>query len=147
MPNTFTQCHVHVVFSTKQRQPTIREEIQPRLWAYMAGICQSHGMIPVEIGGIENHVHLLLHLPPALALAKAVLLIKSNSSRWMHGMHRGFAWQDGYGAFNVSASNVESVARYVRNQKQHHRRMTFEDEYIILLKKHGVAYQLKYVFG
>ena len=113
----------------------------------MAGICQSHGLMAVEIGGIENHVHLLLHLPPALALSKAVLLIKSNSSKWMNEMHKKFAWQDGYGAFNVSASSVESVVRYVRNQKQHHRKMSFEDEYILLLKRHGIAYEPKYVFG
>src|SRR5438094_399968 len=105
----------------------IPEEIQPLLWAYMAGVCKNHGMIAREIGGMEDHVHLLFHLPPTLALSKAVLTIKSNSSRWINESGKHLAWQQGYGAFNVSASNVEEVMRYIHNQKEHHHKMSFEE--------------------
>jgi len=113
----------------------------------MAGICRHQKIIPVAIGGIENHAHLLFHLPPTLTLAKAINLIKANSSKWMNENGRSFAWQEGYGAFNVSVSSLETVAKYVRNQRWHHRKMTFEDEFLALLKKHRIEYDLKYVFG
>jgi putative transposase len=147
LSNIFTKCHVHVVFSTKHRQEIISDQAQPRLWAYMAGICKNHQIIALEIGGTEDHVHLLFHLPPTLALSKAVLLLKSNSSKWMNEAGTLFAWQEGYGAFDVSASNLESVAIYIRNQKEHHRKMSFEDEYVALLNKHGIGFNPKYVFG
>lgn len=146
MANTFTKCHVHVIFSTKHRKKIISEATQPHLWAYMAGICKNHGMIPVEIGGVEDHVHLLFHLPPRLALSRALNLIKSNSSKWMNEAAGGFAWQEGYGAFNVSASNVESVRKYFLNQKEHHLKMSFQEEYIALLQKHGVDFDPRYIF-
>lgn len=84
--------------------------------------------------------------PPRIALAKAVLLIKSNSSKWMNENGTAFGWQEGYGAFNVSASNVESVRKYILRQKEHHRKMTFKEEFIALLKKHGVDFDPRYVF-
>jgi putative transposase len=147
MSHTLTQSHVHVVFSTKNRLKTIPAKIQPELWSYIAGICRNRKMIPVAIGGIEDHAHLLFHLPPTLTLSKAVNLIKANSSRWMNEHGRNFAWQEGYGAFNVSVSNLEAVAKYVRNQRWHHRKMTFEEEFLALLKKHRIEYDPKYVFG
>jgi len=147
MSHTFTQSHVHAVFSTKNRLKSIPIDVQPKLWSYMAGICRHQKIIPVAIGGIENHAHLLFHLPPTLTLAKAINLIKANSSKWMNENGRSFAWQEGYGAFNVSVSSLETVAKYVRNQRWHHRKMTFEDEFLALLKKHRIEYDLKYVFG
>ena len=146
MSNTYTKCHIHVVFSTKHRERLIPQEIQPRVWAYIAGICQNHEIIPFQIGGMEDHVHLLFHLPPRIALSEAVLLVKSNSSKWMNENGAAFAWQEGYGAFNVSASNVESVRKYILNQKEHHRKMSFKEEFIALLKKHGVDFDPRYVF-
>ena len=92
-------------------------------------------------------MHLLFHLPPSLALAKAVTLFKSNSSRWMNESSRKFAWQEGYGAFSVSTSNLAAVVRYIQDQESHHRKISFEDEYLMLLKKHGVEFDPKYVFG
>jgi REP element-mobilizing transposase RayT len=120
--------------------------MQPKLWAYMAGIARNHDFLVLANGGIEDHVHLLIQLPPVLSLAKAVSLLKSNSSSWMseHGM--SFAWQEGYGAFSVSASNMATVKRYIANQEKHHRRRTFEDEFIALLKKHDIPFDPKYVF-
>jgi REP-associated tyrosine transposase len=136
-----------VIFSTKDRRKTIATEFQPRLWAYLAGIAKNHGVIALAVGGTENHVHILFHLPPTLALARAVLLLKANSSKWMSEGGRGFSWQEGYGAFSVSVSALDAVVRYIRNQEAHHGKISFEEEYRAILKKHGVDYEPKYVFG
>ena len=146
MSHTYAQNHLHVVFSTKERRKLIDVSMQPKLWAYMAGIARNHDFLVLANGGIEDHVHLLIQLPPVLSLAKAISLLKSNSSSWMseHGMK--FAWQEGYGAFSVSASNFATVERYIANQEKHHRRRTFEDEFIALLKKHDIPFDPKYVF-
>jgi putative transposase len=147
LAHTFSRNHVHVIFSTKDRRNTIAKDFQPRLWAYLAGIAKNHEMIALAVGGTENHVHILFHLPPTLALAKAVLLLKANSSKWMSERGTGFSWQEGYGAFSVSASNLDTVIRYIRNQEAHPRKTSFEEEYRAILRKHGVDYEPKYVFG
>src|SRR5258708_2723769 len=104
-------------------------------------------MVCLGVGGTQNHVHILLQVPPNLALAKAVLLLKANSSKWMGEQGIDFSWQEGYGAFSVSASNLDQVTRYIQNQEMHHRRTGFEDEFRALLRKHGVEYDPKYAFG
>jgi len=147
MAHSFSRNHLHVIFSTRQRRKTIPREWQPRLWAYLAGICKNHGMIALAVGGTQDHVHLLFHLPPSLALAKAVLLLKSNSSKWMGELGREFSWQEGYGAFSVSSSNLNAVMRYIQNQEAHHRKISFEEEFRAILKRHGVEYEPKYMFG
>ena len=120
----------------------IREEIQPQLWAYMAGIAENHGMHAVAIGGIEDHVHALVNLGPTLGIAKAVQVLKANSSRWMNE-HPGtrFEWQEGYFACSVSRSVVPKVRQYIANQEKHHRRMDSQQEFALLLKKHGFDVQ------
>jgi len=147
LAHTFSRNHIHLVFSTKDRRNSIAKEWQPRLWAYLSGICKNHEMIALSIGGTENHVHILLHLPPKLALAKAVLLLKANSSKWMGEQRKDFSWQEGYGAFSVSSSNLDQVGRYIQNQEMHHRKTSFEEEFRALLRKHGVEYDPKYAFG
>lgn len=147
MSHTYTQNYIHLVFSTKQRARTISKEVQPKLWAYMAGICHEHKMVSKAIGGIENHVHLLFHLPPTLLLSKAAYLIKANSSRWMKDYVADFEWQEGYGAFSVSASNLVRVEKYIHNQGSYHKKVAFEQEYLALLKKHRVEFDPRYVFG
>ncbi len=146
MSHTYTKCHFHIVFSTKGRRRLISKKMQPELWAYMAGICKNVGIWVHAIGGIEDHVHALFELPVAIPLPKAVNLLKSNSSRFMNRRGR-FSWQEGYASFSVSASNIPAVRRYVLNQEAHHRKMTFEQEFVALLKKHGIQFDPKYVFG
>jgi REP element-mobilizing transposase RayT len=148
MPHAFTNNHIHLVFSTKERRKLISSEFQPETWSYMAGICKKTGLIPVAINGMADHVHLLFHLPPALSLAKAVSSLKANSSRWLNEQKKiKFAWQEGYGAFSVSASNVAVVARYIRNQQQHHKNMSYADEFLALLRKHNIEFDRKYALG
>jgi REP element-mobilizing transposase RayT len=147
MAHSYSQIYIHLVFSTKERRNFISKELQPHLWAYIAGICKKYEMTAVAIGGTENHVHILFHLSPKLALAKAIQLIKGNSSKWMGERGIEFAWQEGYGAFGVSSSNLDQVAGYIRNQEAHHRKFSFEEEFRALLKKHGVEYDPKYVVG
>jgi putative transposase len=158
MAHAFSRNHIHLIFSTKDRRNTITKVWQPRLWAYLGGICENHEMIPLAVGGTENHVHILFHLSPKLALAKAVTLLKANSSKWMNEQGIRFAWQGGAGstwsppgtccgAFSVSASNLDQVTRYVQNQESHHRKTSFEDEFRALLRKHGVEFDPKYLLG
>ena len=147
MSHTYAQNVIHVVFSTKDRRKIISGEFQPRMWAYAAGICKKLGILVHAVGGMEDHIHLLIRVPPALALAKAVLAIKSNSSRWANEEGHKFAWQEGYAAFSVSSSNVPAVVRYIQNQEAHHRKMSFDAEFLALLKKHGVEFDLKFVLG
>jgi REP element-mobilizing transposase RayT len=147
MPHSFVQNYVHVVFSTKEREKLLRKSMQPKLWSYMAGVARNHDFLVLANGGMEDHVHLLLQLPPTLALAKAIALIKANSSRWIGEHGTRFAWQEGYGAFSVSASNRRVVEKYIGDQEKHHRRMTFEREFLGLLKKHEIPFDPKYVFG
>jgi REP element-mobilizing transposase RayT len=113
----------------------------------MAGIGRNHGCLVLANGGMSDHVHLLIQLPPVLALAEAISVVKSNSSRWMNDHGIEFNWQEGYGAFSVSASNLGTVKRYIANQEQHHRKKTYEQEFEGLLRKHGIPFDPKYVFG
>jgi putative transposase len=147
MSHTYVQNAIHVVFSTKDRRKTISKDLQPRMWAYVAGICKNHEIFVHAVGGMDDHIHLLVQIPASLSVAKAVLAIKSNSSRWANEQGNKFAWQQGYAAFSVSSSNVPAVIRYIQNQESHHKRMSFDDELIELLKKHGIEFDPKFVFG
>jgi REP element-mobilizing transposase RayT len=110
----------------------------------MVGVCKEERIFVQEIGGMDDHAHLLIQLPATLSLSDAVLEIKTSSSRWMG---RNFAWQRGFGAFSVSASNLDAVVRYIRTQESHHKKMSFDEEFIALLRKHGVLFDPKYVLG
>ena len=138
MSNSYVCNHIHIVFSTKNRSRMISDEIQPKLWAYLAGIARNHGMHAVAIGGIEDHIHALINLGGKLGIAKAVQVLKANSSRWMNEHARArFDWQEGYFAGSVCRSQVLRVIGYIKNQKEHHRKMDSATEYALLLKKHG----------
>jgi len=145
--HSYSRNHIHLVFSTKERRSTIPAERQADLWAYIAGICKNHQMIPLAVGGTDNHIHVLFHIPPTIPLAKAVQVLKANSSRWMGEQGTAFSWQEGYGAFGVSVSNLDRVERYIRNQEAHHRKFSFEREFGALLRKHGVRWDPEDRFG
>jgi REP element-mobilizing transposase RayT len=147
MSHSYSQNVIHVVFSTKDRQKTIAPIFQPNLWAYVAGVGKKDGIFLYDIGGMEDHLHLLMRLPPTAALAKAINSIKSNSSRWANQEGQKLAWQQGYGAFSVSASLVPTVREYIQNQKVHHEKLSFEEEFLALLKKHRVEFDPRYVLG
>ena len=137
MPHTYSQNHLHVVFSTKERRKLITKEFQPKLWSYVAGIGRNNDFLVLANGGMEDHAHLLIQLPATLTLAKAVQLLKGSSSKWANEHGREFSWQEGYGAFGVSKSNINAVTKYITNQEKHHRKITFEEEFIAFLKSTG----------
>jgi putative transposase len=147
MSHAYARNYLHIVFSTSGRRKLLRAELQPRLWGYMRGIAKNYEMDLLAIGGIEDHVHLLVALPPKLSLSDAIRAFKANSSKWMKESGRRFSWQAGYGAFSVSTLQLGAVREYIRNQAIHHRRRGFEEEFTALLKKHGIAFDREYVFG
>jgi putative transposase len=143
-PTTYAYNPVHVVFSTKQRRKLIPKETRSHLWAYLAGVCTKQSVFVHEIGGMEDHLHMLIEIPLIMTSSDALQEIKASSSRWMG---RNLAWQRGFGVFGVSASNMDAVIRYIRTQEAHHKKMTFEEEFTALMEKHGVAYDPRYGFG
>ncbi len=148
MSHTYVSCLIHCVFSTKNRRDLIAEEVQPQLWAFLGGIAGKNGFKSVIGGGTANHVHTLLSLPATLPLAKAMQLIKGASSHWINENHtKGFAWQQGYGAFTVGISQKDQTISYIRTQRQHHKKRSFEEEFLTFLKKHGVEYDPQHVWG
>jgi putative transposase len=150
MSHSYVSNRMHCVFNTKQRRKLIDQELETRLWPYVVGIARQNAFQIVAVGGMEDHIHLLVLLPGPLSVSKALQLIKGGSSKWIHDefpQHRNFAWQEGYGAFGVSISHVDQTVAYIKNQKQHHRKKTFEEEFIGFLKKHRIEYDPKHVFG
>jgi len=139
----FTSCLVHCVWSTKDREPLLTSDLRDRLWPYLGGIAKQNQMKALAIGGASDHVHVLLSVPATLSVAKAMQLLKGNSSKWLRAtfpkMH-SFAWQEGYGAFSINVSGVDATVVYIRNQAEHHRTRSFRHEYAAMLKKHGFAY-------
>ena len=148
MPSTHLSLHYHIVFSTKERRPQIADDWRLRLHEYLGGLIRAAEAIPECVGGVADHIHLLVGLKATHVLATFVQDIKQTSSRWIHESIRveDFAWQQGYGAFTVSVSNCEAVKQYIVKQPEQHRTKTFQEEYIALLKKHGVAYEEKYLW-
>jgi REP element-mobilizing transposase RayT len=141
VPHTFACLLVHAVFSTKDRAPVLSPEFSGRLFPYMGGIVKELKAAPIIINGPADHVHALLSVPPATAVADLLRVLKTNSSRWVHEQfpeYKGFAWQAGYGAFTVSASRSEDVRAYIASQCERHRKMSFQEEFLGLLKRHGL---------
>jgi putative transposase len=137
------------VFSTKDRRPFLTAQLQDRLWPFLGGIDRENRMKALSIGGVEDHVHLLLTLPATMPIAKAMQLMKGGSSKWVHETfpdQRLFAWQEKYGAFGVSVSQLEKITKYIENQPQHHRKMSFQEEFVSLLNKHNIEYDERYLW-
>ena len=150
MADTYTSLYYHVVFSTKNRVGHIKPEIEHRVWEYVGGIARENKMTALQVGGIEDHIHALVMAPAALSPSQIAQYLKGDSSKWIHEEFpelRGFAWQDGYGAFTVSKSNLPDVVRYIESQREHHRQKTFQEEYLDFLNKHGIDYDERYVWG
>ncbi|HLZ54962.1 MAG TPA: IS200/IS605 family transposase [Verrucomicrobiae bacterium] len=146
---SYISSYFHCIFSTKDRRALIRPELRERLWPFLGGIARQNKMKAIEIGGVEDHIHILLSLPSTMAISKALQLIKGGSSKWIHETfpeQRLFAWQEEYGAFSVSVSQLDKTIEYIKGQETHHRKMTFQEEFLALLKKHHIKYDERYLW-
>ena len=149
MSHSYVNNLMHCTFSTKGRYPFIESNLESNLWPYVGGIARANRMKALAIGGTADHIHALLSLPSMMSFAKAVQLIKGGSSKWIHETfpkYKKFEWQEGYGAFSVSASQARKTVAYIQNQKGHHRRKTFQEEFWALLDKHGITYDARYLY-
>ncbi len=149
MANTYCSVNIHYVFSTKNRAPLLVSPMKERVWAYMGGIARENKMTALCVGGVTDHVHMLVSIPTTLSIAKGIQLIKGGTSAWIHATFPGmghFAWQEGYGAFSVSVSHINDTKAYIENQEQHHRGKSFQEEYLAFLKRHEIAYEEKYIW-
>jgi putative transposase len=138
---------IHCVFSTKERKDLIPNDLLPRLWKYVAGIGRNHGIAVLAAGGTANHSHLLIALPSDMTPAKAVQVLKANSSRWIRQHGIAFTWQEGYGAFSVSSSNKAAVVDYIEHQAEHHRGRSYEVEFEAMIRKSGMRFDSEEAFG
>jgi putative transposase len=149
MGQSFVQNYLHIVFSTKYRQPLIHAPVEEELHSYLGGICNKLQCQSIKVGGYTDHIHILCMLSKKIALMKLMEELKSHSSKWIktkgEGYHN-FYWQDGYGAFSVRPSEIDVVINYIANQHQHHAKKNFQDEYRGILKKYKVEYNEKYVW-
>jgi putative transposase len=149
VPQSLSKVILHIIFSTKNREPWLNSEVRPRLHAYLATVCRDLGAELVRVGGVSDHVHIVTTLPRTLSQAQLIEQIKKASSKWIKTLdsrYRGFFWQRGYGAFSVSPSQLEAALQYVESQQEHHRTRTFQEEYRELLRRHGVEFDERYVW-
>ena len=149
MPQSLARLHIHLIFSTKNREPLLRESIRDSLHGYLATVLQNFGCPPVLINSVEDHVHILFELGRTVAVSEAVEECKKTSSKWIKTQgpeYAQFARQAGYGAFAVSESNVDDVRKYIANQPEHHRKKSFQEEYRAFLERHRVTFDEKYVW-
>jgi putative transposase len=150
MANTYTSIHLHLVFSTKNRERWITPDIEQSVWSYLGGICRSHGVKALHIGGVEDHVHLLISLPTTMALSEWMRRLKGESSKWISGQWpalKAFSWQDGYGAFSVGQSQVADTIQYITRQREHHAKSSFENEYRKFVTMHNLPVDERYLLG
>lgn len=148
MSQSFVQFYSHIVFHTKNNEKLINDGVSDELYSYIGGILKNYRSIPFQIGGTPDHVHVLCTLPKTMTLADLVEEIKRSSSKWIKSKgpeYYNFYWQDGYGAFSVGWSQIEEVKEYIRNQKVHHDKTSFTEEYKMLLDENGVSYDEKYL--
>ena len=149
MANTYSQIYIQTVFAVNGRLSLIRPEFKEELYKYITGIVRNQGQKLITINGMRDHVHILIGLKPAMALADLVREVKAdstnfiNKNKWVHGR---FTWQEGYGAFSYGHSQLDTIIRYIQNQEQHHKRSSFKNEYLTLLRKFDIAFEEKYVF-
>jgi REP-associated tyrosine transposase len=149
MPQSFACLHYHFIFSTKNRQPFITPDLEPRLFEYIGGTLRANKSVLLAAGGMRDHLHLLVGLSKELSVSEVMRIVKAESSKWIHEKIAGldlFAWQAGYGAFTVSYSNINAVKLYFANQKDHHRTTTFKEEFVEFLVRHEIDYDEGYLW-
>ncbi|MBI2471981.1 MAG: IS200/IS605 family transposase [Planctomycetes bacterium] len=149
MAGTFTFIGIHFVFSTKNRVPLLDNTIHERLFSYIGGIIREIGGKLIEINSMPEHIHFYAYMPKTVSVSKFMEIVKANSSKWVHDSFPNkdkFGWQDGYGAFSVSKSTEDTVIQYIRNQQEHHRKKSFQEEFIEFLNKHGIEYDENYLW-
>ena len=149
MPQSLVKNYLHITFSTKNRSPFIDNEVKDELFNYLGGICKNMECNPVQVGGVEDHIHILCLLSRKIALMKLIEELKSHSSKWIKtkgSKYQKFYWQKGYGSFSVNPSEIETVVNYIQNQNEHHKKKTYKDEYLAFLKKYHVEYDERYVW-
>ena len=146
MSQSLVSNRVHIIFSTEARKTLITADAKDALWRYIMGIGKNLDLPILAVGGMPDHVHLLVAIPPNKTISETIQKLKANSSRWMKSRVPGFAWQRGYAAFSVSTSSVDATVEYIRNQERHHARRDFKRELLDFLAKNGVAYDERYVF-
>ncbi len=147
MPHTYSNLIFHIVFSTKERRPLITPAIKARLYDYIGGTVRGLGGILIEIGGVSDHVHILVILKPTILLSDFMRELKSNTSKWANEITNGnFEWQNGYGAFTVGKSQISHVQRYIQNQEEHHQKADFRQEFIQMLESSGIAFDKQYLW-
>jgi len=150
MANTFSQIYIQTVFAVENRQSLITPAFKEDLYRYITGIVRNQGQKLIAINGVADHVHLLIGLKPAMALADLVREIKSDSTNYINEkrfVHGHFNWQEGYGAFSYGHSQLDRIIRYIQNQEAHHQKRSFKSEYMTLLRKFDIAFEKKYVFN
>ncbi|MBF0107428.1 MAG: IS200/IS605 family transposase [Deltaproteobacteria bacterium] len=148
--STLTNLQTHIVFSTKNREPMISDSIQHRVYEYMSGVIRGEKCVLLGIGGMSDHVHLLIKIKADLSVSELMKRVKGNTSHWNNENRitpRRFSWQDGFGAFSVSQSQKDAVFSYIANQQEHHRKKTFQEEFIDFLKKQKIEYNEKYLWS
>ncbi len=147
MSHTYTNLITHNVFSTKEREGLIKDEIKPELHKYLGGLVKELKGKPIKINGMNDHVHILATLPPTVSTSEAMRFIKANSSKWVsEKFNQPFEWQKGYGAFSVSRSGMDAVVNYIENQVEHHQKRDFRTEFLSLLKKYEVEFDEKFLW-
>ncbi|MGB9199184.1 MAG: IS200/IS605 family transposase [Terriglobales bacterium] len=147
MSHTASNLVIHLIFSTRGRREFLTPEVRTDLFPYLGGIVRELRGTALIINGMADHVHMLIRIRPALAVAEVARVVKTNSSRWARAKWKmEFAWQTGYGAFSVSESNVRAISRYIAAQEEHHKKRTFQEEYVAFLKKNNVAYDERYIW-
>jgi len=150
MSQSLSNVLIHIVFSTKKRKNYINKELQKELYAYITTVCKEHESPVQKIGGISDHIHILIALSRSITVAKLVREIKTSSSRWIKtkgGYYQFFSWQNGYGAFSIGHSGIQKCIRYIADQQEHHKRISFQEEFLKLLKKYQVEFDEKYLWN
>jgi REP element-mobilizing transposase RayT len=149
MPQSFASVPLHLIFSTKNRSPVLDPEVCKELHPYLATALRENGSPSCHVGGVEDHVHILVELPRTISIAKLVETVKASSSKWVKGKGKVFSefhWQSGYGAFAVNNADTEGVIKYIQNQAEHHRKTTFQEEYRKFLERHCIKFDERYMW-